>query len=125
MRSCESPDILLFPSLLNKWPSYARHWTDLDYWSLILTPEPVRLTDKPLLQVFQTLREPERAKLLQSCPTLCNTMDHSPSGSSVHGILLARRLEWLSCPPLQGIFLAQGLNLRLLCLLHLQTDVYC
>ena len=58
MRSCESPDILLFPSLLNKWPSYARHWTDLDYWSLILTPEPVRLTGKPLLQVFQTLREP-------------------------------------------------------------------
>ena len=27
------------------------------------------------------------AKSLQSCPTLCDTMDSSPPGSSVHGIL--------------------------------------
>ena len=26
-------------------------------------------------------------------------MDHSPPGSSVHGILQARVLEWLLCPP--------------------------
>ena len=30
-----------------------------------------------------------------SCPTLCNPMDCSPSGSSVHGILQARLLEWI------------------------------
>ena len=30
----------------------------------------------------------------QSCPTLCNPMDRSPPGSSVHGILQARILEW-------------------------------
>ena len=30
----------------------------------------------------------------QSCPTLCNPMDCSPPGSSVHGILQARILEW-------------------------------
>ena len=30
----------------------------------------------------------------QSCPTLCDPMDYSPSGSSVHGILQARILEW-------------------------------
>ena len=29
-----------------------------------------------------------------SCPTLCNPMDCSPPGSSVHGILQARTLEW-------------------------------
>ena len=34
------------------------------------------------------------AKLLQSCLILCNPMDHSPPGSSVHGILQARTLEW-------------------------------
>ena len=34
-----------------------------------------------------------RAKLLQSCPTLCNPMDSGPPGSSVHGILQARILE--------------------------------
>ena len=34
------------------------------------------------------------AKSLQSCPTLCNPMDCSPPGFSVHGILQARTLEW-------------------------------
>ena len=34
------------------------------------------------------------AKLLQSCPTLHDPMDCSPPGSSVHGILQARVLEW-------------------------------
>ena len=35
------------------------------------------------------------AKLLQSCPTLCDPMDSSPPGSSVHRILQARILEWV------------------------------
>ena len=34
------------------------------------------------------------AKSLQSCPTLCDSIDGSPPGSSVHGILQARILEW-------------------------------
>ena len=34
------------------------------------------------------------AKLLQLCPTLCDPMDCSPPGSSVHGIFQARVLEW-------------------------------
>ena len=33
-----------------------------------------------------------------SCPTLCDPMDCSPSGSSVHGILQARILEWVAMP---------------------------
>ena len=33
------------------------------------------------------------AKLLQSCPTLCNPTDGSPPGSSIPGILQARTLE--------------------------------
>ena len=32
----------------------------------------------------------------QSRPTLCNPMDYSPPGSSVHGILQARILEWVA-----------------------------
>ena len=36
------------------------------------------------------------AKLLQSCLTLCNPVDHSRPGSSVHGILQARILEWVA-----------------------------
>ena len=38
------------------------------------------------------------AKPLQSCPTLWDSMDCSPSGSSVHGILQARILEWVAMP---------------------------
>ena len=36
------------------------------------------------------------AKLLQSCPTLCDPIDGSPLGSSVPGILQARILEWVA-----------------------------
>ena len=32
----------------------------------------------------------------QSCPTLCNPMDYNPPGSSVHGVFLARILEWVA-----------------------------
>ena len=38
------------------------------------------------------------AKLLQSCPTLCDPIDGSPPGSSVPGILQARILEWVAIP---------------------------
>ena len=34
----------------------------------------------------------------QSCLTLCDFMDCSPLGSSVHGILQARILEWVDLP---------------------------
>ena len=34
----------------------------------------------------------------QSCPTLCDPTDYSPPGSSVHGILQARTLEWVAVP---------------------------
>ena len=42
------------------------------------------------------------AKSLQSCPTLCNPMSCSPPGSSVHGILQARILEWVAMPSSRG-----------------------
>ena len=41
-------------------------------------------------------------KLLQSCPSLCDPMDCSPPGSSVHGILQARILEWVAISPSGG-----------------------
>ena len=39
------------------------------------------------------------AYLLQSCTALCNPMDCGLLGSSVHGILQARILECVACPP--------------------------
>ena len=44
----------------------------------------------------------------QSCLTLCDPMDCSPPGSSVHGILQARTLEWVAMPSSTGS--SQGLN---------------
>ena len=39
-----------------------------------------------------------RVLAVQSCPTLCDPMDCSPPGSSVHGILQAKILEWVVIP---------------------------
>ena len=36
------------------------------------------------------------SEVAQSCPTLCDPVDCSPPGSSVHGILQARVLEWVA-----------------------------
>ena len=38
----------------------------------------------------------------QSCLTLCNPMNCSLPGSSVHGILQARILEWIAMPSSRG-----------------------
>ena len=42
------------------------------------------------------------AKWLQSCLTVCDSTDCSPPGSSVHGILQARILEWVTMPSSRG-----------------------
>ena len=36
------------------------------------------------------------AKVLQLCPTLCDSIDRSPPASPVPGILQARTLEWVA-----------------------------
>ena len=46
------------------------------------------------LSSYHFCYEPAAAKSLQSCPTLCDPIDGSPPGSSVHGIFQARVLEW-------------------------------
>ena len=38
------------------------------------------------------------AQLLQTCPTVCDPMDCSLTGSSIHGILQERILEWVAVP---------------------------
>ena len=40
----------------------------------------------------------KESEVTQSCPTLCNPMDCSLPGSSVHGIFQARVLEWVAIP---------------------------
>ena len=51
----------------------------------------------------------------QSCPTLCDPIDCGPPGSSVHGVLQARILQWVA------ILFSWRWNSHLLCLLQWQV----
>ena len=48
-----------------------------------------------------TMKVKVKMLVVQSCSTFCDPLDWtvSPPGSSVHGILQARILEWVACPP--------------------------
>ena len=61
------------------------------------------------------------AKLLQSCLTLCDPMDCSPPGCSVHGESPGKNTGVGCDSLLQGIFQTQGSNSHLLDLLHWQV----
>ena len=58
------------------------------------------------------------AKSLQSCLTLYDPMDCSPPGSSVHGILQAKILDWVAIPFSKASSQPRESNQHLLCLLH-------
>ena len=60
------------------------------------------------------------AKSLQWCLTLCDPMDCSPPGSSIHEILQARILEWVAMPLSRGSFQPRDRTDVSLCLLHQQ-----
>ena len=61
------------------------------------------------------------AKLLHSCPTLCDPIDCSLPGSSVHSDSPGKNTGVGCHSLLQGIFPTQGSNPSLLCLLHWQV----
>ena len=78
----------------------AKSWTWLSDW-----------TELNCLLVYVCVH----TNLLQSYPILCGPVDCSPPGSSVHGVLQARILEWLGCHALlQGIFQTQRSNQSIL-----------
>ena len=64
---------------------------------------PSPLTEQGNMSIYACMR----AKLPQSCPTLCDPMDSSLPGSSVHGILQARILQWVSMSSSRGSFLSR------------------
>ena len=59
------------------------------------------------LELYQPWMQCVHVKLIQSCLTLCNPMDCSPPGSSVHGIFQARLLEWVAMPSSRGSSLSR------------------
>ena len=80
-----------------------------EYWNGLPCPPPGDLPNprfkprSPALQVDSLLSEPPGkpkevgggVSVTQSCPILCNPMDCSPLGASVHGISQTRMLEWI------------------------------
>ena len=65
------------------------------------------------------------AKSLQSCPALCDAVNCSPPGSSVHGDSPGKRTGVGCHALLQRIFWTQGLNPCLLWLLHCRQILHC
>ena len=61
--------------------------------SIILVP-PLRGEQK--MSAFPAITAAAAAKSIQSCPTLCDSIDGSPTGSPIPGILQARTLEWVA-----------------------------
>ena len=71
-----------------------------EYWSGMPLPSPLlairNMKIKTIMRYHFILTAATAAKLLQSCPSLCDPKDGSPPGSPVPGILQARTLEWVA-----------------------------
>ena len=87
--------------------SLSMEFSRQEYWSGLRIPSPGNLPvpgiepQSPTPQADSSSFEPPAvaaaaAKLLQSCPTLCDPIDGRPSGSPVPGIFQARTLEWVA-----------------------------
>ena len=84
------------------------------YWAEggppLLNSQVEALIEAPTTHLETGLQKGKRmcAKSLQSCLTLCNPMDCRSPGSSVHGILQARILEWVAMPSSRGSSQSRG-----------------
>ena len=73
-------------------PSWPRDWIHVSLCFLHWQAGSLPLAPPEIPQVAYNIA----IKLLQSCPTLCNPIDSSSTGSPVPGILEARTLEWFA-----------------------------
>ena len=87
----------------------------IQFWrSSLCHPSPC----KPMPCFSSMCIEGESAQL---CLTLCDSMDYSLTGFSVHGIFHIRIVECVAI----SIFPTQGLNRHFLCLLNFRQILYC
>ena len=103
-----TPWTIAFQAPLSVGFSKQEYWSELPFLFLgdLSNPEikPTSLSSPALAGEFFTCWEAQKWKCLvaQFCPTLCNPMDYSLLGSSVHRILWARVLEWVAIPFSRG-----------------------
>ena len=70
--------------------------------------EGLQAWEDEIMKAYLSLKS--ESEVAQSCPTLCDPVDCSLPGFSVHGILQARILEWVIISFSRGIFPTQGSN---------------
>ena len=71
--------------------------TEVTVYGVAKSQTPERLTLSLILYfACHLLSFESESEATQSCPTLCYPIDCSPLGSSIHGILQARILEWVA-----------------------------
>ena len=97
--------IIVQSSLLSNFRTFSSTIISHFQFSLPLPPPPSQTSWQPLIYflflwicLFWTLQmnAAAAAKSFQSCPTLWDPIDGSPTGSPVPGILQARILEWVA-----------------------------
>ena len=117
----EHPLAFTFPSLV----ALIRNCTIPQLSGLLLAQSTTGLSFEGMMPCLTNLYVRCLAcSVTQSCLTLCDPTDCSPPGSSVHGILQARILEWIAISSSRGIFSTRGSNLSLLHLLHCRQILY-
>jgi len=107
---CSSPNCFYALSRSDNWPCcFCSFWTSssqIRVIAFILPSKTPHLNTRGLLLLslkWNSVKPPSRGfgrsvLVAQSCLTLCDPMECSPPGSSVHGILQARILEWVAIP---------------------------
>ena len=130
MSNSLQPQAVTWLALLSMEFSRPKYWSGLPFPTPGDFPNPGIEPSSPTLQADSSLSEPPgklgilgcvHAKPLQSCPTLCDPMDHSPPGSSVHGDSPGNNTGTVCHALLQGIFSTQQWNP---CLPHCRPTLY-
>ena len=95
LKSCLRPLLIVWLSWCVGWRLFAILDLEAYSWSMRLENS-YKFMRRMRKKNYIYWKHAAAAKLLQSCPTLCNPIDSSPPGSPVPGILQARTLEWVA-----------------------------
>ena len=108
---------VLSPSTLSQGKSHVHAKAQWESSRLSTSQEERSHRGTNLLALWSYASSFQKVKVLVtlSCPALCDPMDCIPPGSSVHGILQARILEWVAIPYLRGSSRLRASHPSLLC----------